>query len=229
MVIRALVFDFDGLILETEGAVYQSWRELFQAHGHDLPLSVWSDCIGRPEGFYDAMADLEKLAGQPLDRDALLARQRQRHYELLEAEEVLPGVEALIQEARDQGLKLAVASSSSQSWVTGHLARLGLNEPWNAICCRDDVVEAKPAPDLYLCAVRRLGVEPNEAIALEDSPNGAWAAKRAGLFCVAIPNSLTAQLGLDHADLRLTSLRNVSLAQLMQAAGRQRAAADETA
>jgi beta-phosphoglucomutase-like phosphatase (HAD superfamily) len=114
------------------------------------------------------------------------------------------------------GLKLGVASSSTSDWVKGHLARLGILERFDCIRCRDDVPNAKPEPDLYLAVLECLGVRASEAIAIEDSPNGLLAAKRAGLRCVAIPNSITANLDLGEADLLLDSLADVSLAELLE-------------
>jgi HAD superfamily hydrolase (TIGR01509 family) len=212
---RALIFDFDGLILDTEVADYRAWQEVFQDHGHDLPLLVWSKCIGRSADFYDPIADLENHLGRRLDRERILSRQRLRHQELIEAESILPGIEDYLREARRLGLKLGLASSSSREWVTGHLSRLGLDAGWHCIRCWGDVERAKPAPDLYVAVLESLEVEANEAIAFEDSPNGIHAAKEAGLFCVAVPNPLTAGLDLSQADLQLGSLAEMPLPQLL--------------
>src|SRR5260370_24098872 len=108
------------------------------------------------------------------------------------------------------GLQLGVASSSTSEWFKGHLSRLGILESFDCIRCRDDVANAKPEPDLYLAVLDRLGVGASEAIAVEDSPNGVLAAKRAGLRCVPIPNSITAQLDLRQADLLLRYLDDVT-------------------
>ena len=98
----------------------------------------------------------------------------------------------------------------------GHLERLGLSEHFDCIKCADDVKNVKPAPELYLAVVDELGVRPEEAVALEDSPNGITAAQTAGTFCVVVPNPLTRQLSADRADLRLDSLRDVPLAKLIR-------------
>ena len=115
----------------------------------------------------------------------------------------------LIGEARD--LKLAIASSSTQKWVTRNLRKFGLLDQFDAVCTRDYVAAVKPDPALYLLALERLGVTADEAIAFEDSPPGILAAKRAGLFCIAIPNQLTKDLLLDRADRRLSSLLEFDL------------------
>jgi HAD superfamily hydrolase (TIGR01509 family) len=214
-VIRALIFDFDGLMLDTEGPDYRAWQELYREHSCELPLSLWTTCIGRSGDFFDALGYLEEQIGRRLERDPLLSRRELRHRELVEAEELLPGVADYLAEARNRELKLAIASSGSRSWVTGHLSRLSLEEYWDCVRCWGDVERAKPEPDLYLAVLAALEVTPGEAIAFEDSPNGILAAKRAGLFCVAVPNPMTEGLDLSRADLRLASLAELPLAELI--------------
>jgi HAD superfamily hydrolase (TIGR01509 family) len=222
-VIRGLVFDFDGLIVDTEGAEYQSWQELFRQYGRRLPLSVWSQAIGAAVDHFDAFGYLESLLGHPIaDRERVKARRRQRYLDLAAAQPVLPGVREAIAEARRQGLKLAMASSSSREWVVGHMTRLGLIDGFECVRTSDDVAEVKPNPALYLSALAGLGLAAHEAIAFEDSPNGIAAAKAAGLFCVAIPNPLTSQLPIDQADLHLSSLAETTLDQIISLAGKPR-------
>src|SRR6266850_4524378 len=210
---RALVFDFDGLILETETPAFQAWDEIFREHGVELSVERWSDIIGRDSRF-DVHGHLEELTGRAHDRDATKAKRNARRDELVNAEKILAGVVELFREAKSEGLKVAVASSSSREWVCGHLQRLSFMEGWDAIVCRADVEHAKPAPDLYLRAVQTMGVAPREAIALEDSPNGIASAKAAGLRVVAVPNPLTASLDLRGADALVPSLANMTLPRL---------------
>ena len=218
MAIRGLVFDFDGLILDTETPTFQAWQDTYVEHGCELPFDEWIKGIGHGEATrpWDPCDHLEQLLGAPLDRESLQARRRVRRDELMALEVVRPGVEAYLTEAARLGLGLAVASSSPHDWVDAHLARLGLLHHFAAVKCYGDVPRAKPEPDLYLAAVGALGVAPAEAIAFEDSPTGLWAAKRAGLFAVAVPNSITGRLPLDHADLRLTTLEDVPLVELLR-------------
>lgn len=215
--VKALVFDFDGLILETEHPDFQSWSEAYQEHGLELTLDVWGDVIGRPASYFDPIADIESRLGRRIDADDVRARRKARHLELIAALELLPGVLAVHAEARRLGLGLAVASSSSHSWVDGHLARLGLE--FDCVRCRDDVEHAKPLPDLYLAAVQCLGVQPAQAVALEDSANGILAAKAAGLRCIAVPTPMTAGLDLSLADLRIESLDALPLAEMLRRVG----------
>ena len=214
--IRALVFDFDGLILETEAPIYQSWLALYQSFGFPLPFETWATIIGTAEitGF-DPCRELERLAGQPLDWRELESRRSRHERALVETQPILPGVEQYLQQAGRLGLKVGLASSSSSGWVTGHLERLGLREHFQAIRCSDDVQHTKPDPELYLAALEGLGVPPGQAIAFEDSPNGIRAAKAAGLFCVAVPTPFTCQLPLGEADLQLSSLADLPLETLI--------------
>ena len=211
---RLLVFDFDGLILDTEEPVYDAWQEIYDEHGHALDFDKWATCIGTADAF-DPCVDLATLIGRVLDAEALQQRHRARTDDLIAARTVLPGVREYIAEAQRLGLTLGVASSSSRRWVDGHLRRLGLREAFAIVRCSDDVPRVKPDPALYLAVLASAGVAPGEAVALEDSPNGVLAAKRAGLTCVAVPNPLTARLNLDAADLRLASLAEMPLSALL--------------
>jgi HAD superfamily hydrolase (TIGR01509 family) len=218
-VVRALVFDFDGLILDTEVPVFTAWSETYERHGQRLSPEFWATIIGYGADRFDPLADLERRVGRPIDRDAVQVARRQRQLELTLALEILPGVREWRHEAADRGVRLGVASSSGRSWVTGHLERLGL-DGWDCVRCGDDVERTKPAPDLYLAALDCLGVTPEEAVAVEDSRVGVEAAKVAGLFCVAVPSSLTAGHDFSRADLVLRSLAEVRFSEVAQLAGR---------
>jgi HAD superfamily hydrolase (TIGR01509 family) len=212
--VKLLVFDFDGLILDTEAPVYDAWQEIYDEHGHALSFDKWATCIGTADTF-DPCVDLAGLLGRDLDAEALRRRHRTRTDGLIADLAVLPGVCDYIEEATRLGITLGVASSSSRNWVDGHLRRLGLRDAFAAVCCADDVPRVKPDPGLYLSVLAATGVRAQDAIALEDSPNGVLAAKRAGLTCVAVPNPLTARLDLSAADLRLTSLAELPLSGLL--------------
>jgi HAD superfamily hydrolase (TIGR01509 family) len=215
MSFRALIFDFDGLILDTEGPVYRSWLEVYEAHGEALPFERWVQIVGSTTAGFHPQHHLEERLGRPLSQEVLDGRIGRRT-EMILTEPLLPGIVQHVDAARSLGLKLGVASSSTRDWVSGHLERLGILDRFDCIRCRDDVAQAKPEPDLYLAVLACLGVSATEAFAIEDSPNGVTAAKRAGLRCVAIPNSITAQLDLSQADLQLESLAEVTLPDLLE-------------
>jgi HAD superfamily hydrolase (TIGR01509 family) len=213
--IRAIIFDFDGLILETEGPSYQSWKQVYQAFGFPLPFSTWSTIIGTTQGEFDPRMELQKLVKDGVDWEGVELRRRASENALIEAQSVLPGVEQYLRDARHLGFKTGLASSSSCQWVMGHLTRLGLVDCFDCICASDDVQRVKPDPELYLSVLRELDVRADEAIALEDSPIGIRAAKEAGIYCVAVPNQLTSQLTLNQADLQLDSLAEMPLEELL--------------
>lgn len=216
--IRALVFDFDGLILDTESPLYASWLEIYREFGMEVAPEAWASLLGMaadPPGPYEL---LEEHLGHEVDREAIRSRRLAKEVELIASEAPLPGVRELVLEARLAGLLLAVASSSDRQWVEGHLSRHMLLAEFQAVVCADDVRRTKPHPDLYEAALRALVVAPGEAIAFEDSGHGVAAARRAGLFCVAVPNPITRGTDFAHANLVVASLRDLSLSDLVRTA-----------
>jgi HAD superfamily hydrolase (TIGR01509 family) len=214
--IHAVVFDFDGLVLDTELPVYTSWCAAFEAHGAAPPtIEEWSAMIGTADAV-DMHAWLAERADRPIDRDAMDQSRRAHRDALLEVEVVRPGVLAWLAEADAARLRLAIASSSPADWVDEHLGRLGLTERFAVIVTAGGALRGKPAPDVYLEACARLGVDPAYALAVEDSPNGIAAAKAAGLRCVNVPNELTARLDRSAADVRLSSLADCTLADVLR-------------
>ena len=213
--IQALIFDFDGLILETEWPCFQSWQEIYRAYNCDLPFEKWVVCVGGTDQDFDPHAYLESLLCQTLPREELKERSRRRQIMLIEELSILPGVEHYMSEARRLGLKVGLASNSSRRWVHEHLQRLGIYDQFDVMKCKDEVSKPKPDPELYLAVLDELGISAEQAVAFEDSPHGVQAARRAGIFCVAVPNAITMHLPLDHASLRLTSLADIPLEALL--------------
>ena len=217
MSVRALIFDFDGLILDTEWSVYQSWVELFTSQGADLPFETWAGIIGTSSGeHFDPLELLESQVGPLAERERLALQRREREHALVVQQPILPGVVDYLESARQLGLKLGLASSSDIKWIDWHLERLGLRPYFQAVHTSDDVIRTKPDPALFQLALQSLGLTPQQAIVLEDSPNGVTAARRAGIFTVAVPNPLTARLDLSHADLLVDSLAEIPLEDLLK-------------
>ena len=184
---KALIFDFDGLILDTEMPDYISWQNVYQDHGVELPLEKWVSIVGGTgESDFDPYDYLEELVGEKVDREGIWIKRRKSDLELIESQPILPGVEDYLAEASEMGLKLGIASSSPENWVVGHLTRLGLVDNFDAICTADDVEQTKPAPDLFLLAAEKLGVSPENTIVFEDSRNGV-----VGLACCFGSRKLT--------------------------------------
>jgi HAD superfamily hydrolase (TIGR01509 family) len=215
----AVLFDFDGTILETEGPSYRSWQELFDEHGLELTLDAWSVTVGALN-LVDPVAMLEEALGREVDGDGLRRRRMRRKLELVAEEALRPGVEQLIADARRHGLRLGIVTSASGDWVRRHLTRLHLDEAWDLIVAADgDPERAKPAPVVYLEALELLEIAADDAIAIEDSPNGVRTAKAAGIPCVAVPNPITRRLDLSEADVVLDTLDGAGVADLAAAAG----------
>ena len=213
--IDTLVFDFDGVIIDTEVPTFTAWQEVFESSGQSVDRALWSEIIGGGQKLFDTMAYLESIVGPLPDREAVRRRKNERADKMIAESPVLPGVLDHLADARRLGLRLAVASSSSRDWVEGHLAERGLLEYFAAIVTRDDVSRVKPDPALYATAVERVGSEPASAFAIEDSFNGVTSAKRAGLLCVAVPNEMTLDMDFEQADVRLGSLAEMPLEALL--------------
>ena len=213
--VYALIFDFDGVIIDTETPDFASWQDVYRSYGAELDPALWKSFIGAGQGLFDVYGHLEHLVGAQVDREHIRELRRRHYLDVVAAQPVLPGVLEYVSQARDLGLKVGLASSSSRDWVLGHLASRGLTRHFDVIRCADNVSRVKPDPELYLRAVADLGTVPAQALAIEDSPNGVTAAKGAGLYCVAVPNGMTGDLQLDHADLTLSSLVDLSLGELL--------------
>jgi len=223
-VIEALLFDFDGLLVDSESVAFQTWQEAYREHGAELAVERWAGAIGTIGGF-GPLEHLEESLGRAIDREAVERAQREREHALAVVQPFRPGVVEYLAEARARGIRVAIVSSSSNAWIAGHLERLDTADGWACIVCANgDAARAKPRPTLYLEALDNLGVAPEAAIAFEDSPNGVAAARAAGIFCVAVPNSVTAQLDLSAADLLVDSLEAITLRELLRVVAERRAA-----
>ncbi|NIM94533.1 MAG: HAD-IA family hydrolase [Anaerolineales bacterium] len=214
--IKGLIFDFDGLILDTETTDLQSWQEIYSDYGVTFPVSQWMDALGGSHDLFDPYSYLVSQLGQDVDLVEVRAKKSHLDTELIQEQLPRPGVKDYIEDANKLDLRLGLASSSERDWVLPHLFRLGLASRFQSIKCSDDVVHTKPAPDLFHAVLQELNLQSNQAIAFEDSSNGVLAANRAGIYCVAVPNAVTSQLSLDHADLRVESLAELPLEDLIQ-------------
>lgn len=216
--LRALIFDFDGLILDTETPEVTVWQNIYQEHGFELPIEEWKKTVG---GYgistFDAAEHLALLSSGKVDSVSSNLRYRRESDAIIQASSILPGVMDLIHSAKSNGLKLAIGSSSPHSWVDAHTRRLGIYDLFDFIICQDDVEKGrtKPHPDIYLKVLEQLDVKNHEAVVFEDSPNGVLASRRAGIFVVAVPNGLTKQMNVQ-GDLTVSSLAEISLQMLME-------------
>lgn len=211
--ISAIIFDFDGLIIDTETAWYEAFKEAMNFYQADLPLSEFAKCIGTDDTALYAFFT-EKL-GERCNLDDIKLKASSIHKIKMVEAKAREGVKEYLDEAKALGLKIGLASSSSREWVTHFLGELELLNYFEVIVTRDDVEKVKPAPDLYIRALNDLKIDSKHAIAFEDSLNGLTAAVAAGLKCIIVPNPVTEQLIFEKHTLRLKSMAEKSLAEVI--------------
>ncbi|HZH62897.1 MAG TPA: HAD family hydrolase [Metabacillus sp.] len=212
--IKAIIFDFDGLILDTETHEYEVLSEIFREHECELPLDIWGKLIGTKSDF-NPYTYLEEQAQKKINHSELKMVEKERFNKRIQQENARSGVVDYLDAAKELGLKVGLASSSNYEWVSTHLSRLNLLERFECIRTSDYVEHVKPDPSLYLETAKCLGVKPEECIAFEDSANGALAAKRAGMKCVTVPNSVTKGLEFCEVDHRVESMAQMELKELL--------------
>jgi putative hydrolase of the HAD superfamily len=212
MAFAAVLFDFDGVLVDTEWAIYQAWRRTFEAHGQHLPLEVYTRCIGSDFATWSPKTHLEDLTGLAFDWHDLDARRQSEILKDLAHEQPMFGASNLLAGLDATGLPLAVVSSSSHQWVDGWLEKLGLAGHFRTTVCRGDAPRIKPAPDLYLEAARRLAVAAADCLVIEDSLNGVKSAKAAGMTVWVVPNRVTSALDFSPANQVFRTLADCAAA-----------------
>ena len=218
MTIKSLIFDFDGLILDTETPEIDVWKTIYAEHGFEFPLDLFTQTVGGwGVSTFDAADYLHQLANDSLNVDALRLRHRRESARRFLEQPILDGLQEYLTDARRLNLRLAIASSSPHSWVEPHLTRLGLIRYFDKIICGDDVPlgRTKPKPDIFLKTLDELQITAGEAVVFEDSPNGVKAARTAGIYVVAVPNPTTSLMNIEGADLTIRSLSSLPLEELL--------------
>lgn len=213
--LRAVIFDFDGLLLDTESAEYEEWVKIFNSLEANLSLGDWVKYVGTwvDSSLMDLLA---QRSTKPFDRDVLHCRHSEAVRDNVNQKGFCEGVTSLVPALRAAGLKVAIASNSDFPWVSEHLDHRDYRGNFDVVCTRDDVKRLKPDPDVYLLALERLGVQASEAVVFEDSLPGAIAGLRAGIQVYVVPNPITAQSEFPNQVTRLHSLTEVSPAFLLQ-------------
>jgi putative hydrolase of the HAD superfamily len=211
----AVIFDFDGIILDSETPEYESHRRIYERCGVDLTVDEWCAIIGtwsegHDEQWFTRLC--ERSAAAPA-RDAYFAERRRIFDEIVPADP-MRGIRGLLTRLREAQVPVAIASSAPARWVLGAVERLGVAPLFDAVVTGDQVTHRKPAPDVYLAAALRLGVDPRRSIAIEDSSPGIAAALAAGMKAVAIPHWLTARHDLSGADLTVAHAGELTLDRL---------------
>jgi HAD superfamily hydrolase (TIGR01509 family) len=221
--LEAVVFDFDGLIIDSEWAIYEAAVAAFEVHGHELTVEAWSTIIGlgddEDERAWSTLMDVMEIEGFELATfSATYAEQPRDDRDSLP---LLPGVEVLVDSLIAAGIPIGVASSSSLGWLDRHLARLEIRPRFGAVIGSDLVGGiGKPAPDVYLRACADLGADPARAVAIEDSAHGVASAKAAGMVAVAVPSRITRYNDFDEADLVVSSVEDLTVTLLQELADR---------
>lgn len=210
MAFSAVLFDFDGVLVDTEWAIYDAWFRTFKAHGHFLPLEVYTQCIGSDFNTWSPKTHLEELTGQAFDWHDLDAKRQEEIVRDLTGAGPMNGALDLLALLGGKSVRRAVVSSSSHHWVDGWLERLEMAGHFETVVCRGDAERIKPAPDLYLEAARRLGLAPEDCLVIEDSMNGVKSAKAAGMPVWVVPNRVTACLDFSIADGVFSSMEEIT-------------------
>jgi HAD superfamily hydrolase (TIGR01509 family) len=213
--IKAVIFDCDGLLIDTETAWFEAFSNIYREHGAELSLEFWAHIISTHNETLNPYTHLSDLIGQPIDQLEIRKKAEEKHALLMQSVTLRPGVEEYLRTAKSLGMRIGLASSSNREWVEDYVRRFDIIDYFDCICTSSDVLRVKPDPELYLQAISRLGVDATEAVAFEDSPNGTRAAVAAGLHCVIVPNGLTANYEFDAYDLRITSMADLPLQDVL--------------
>ncbi|MAF10554.1 hypothetical protein CMK11_08880 [Candidatus Poribacteria bacterium] len=210
--LRAVFFDMDGLIIDTETPDFLAWRETLAEHGYTLEMEHWLSAVGT-WGVLEAMYD---TVGVPAElRQELRDKKRARYMAMVRADmRPLPGFASLLTDMRSRGVTVAVVSTASRDWVDLILGEMEIDDDFDFTLSRSDVERGKPEPDLYLLACERAAADPTSCLVLEDSAHGVLAANRAGVPVVAVPNGITQVQSFEHASARVDSLQAVDAALL---------------
>lgn len=213
--IKAIIFDFDGTIIDTETAWYTAFREAYQEYGVDLTLEMYSQCIGTSLHTFNPYEYLKTTLHLPIDLEDFRRSVQARHAALMEAEDMRAGILGFLQEAHDRKLKIGLASSSPKDWVEHFLDKLKIRTYFDCLRTANDVKHVKPDPELYVQALECLGVTASQTVAIEDSPNGTTAAQAANIYCLTVPNAITRHLAFQQAANMAHSLEDVAFEDLL--------------
>lgn len=214
----AVIFDFDGLLMDTETTSLQSWQFEWRQWGLELdPTTFFVNHGG--DITEDRYAQLGAAVGERFDRTLSHERRVRHRDDLHESLGLTDGIRSWITQAAASGMSLAVASSSPRDWLTRHLGRAEILDQFEVLAGGDEVGRHKPAPDVYELALQRLGLPASGAIAVEDTAHGVDAAHAAGLACIAIPNPFVSPDVVSHAELVLGSAAAMSLGEAIAQCG----------
>ncbi len=217
MNLEAVIFDFDGLMLDTEWPIYEMAAATFAAYEVELAVEDWAQVVGLSDAERDWFDQLRDELGFTIDKAEFDAAYRAQDRSYRDVLQPLPGVTELVHDLSAAGVPLAVASSSSIGWLDGHLARVGLRPHFVELVGVDHHRvggRGKPDPAVYRVASAGLGADPARSVALEDSAHGVASARSAGLEVVAVPNRITRFSTFEQATRVVASLEEVTVDEL---------------
>jgi HAD superfamily hydrolase (TIGR01509 family) len=220
MMIRAVVFDLDGLMFDTEALFYRVSSDALAQRGKAFTQEMMQAMIGRRA--VDAAESWKALAGLDEPAEVLLAEVRQRFYALMDiAVHPTPGLFVLLDHLGRRALPLAVATSSRRSYADRLLTHHGLAGWFEFVLASEDVTRGKPDPEIYHLAAERFAVAASSMLVLEDSPAGVAAAKAAGAIAVGVPHDHSPAQALKDADVIVARLDDPALLHLIEPEDRE--------
>ena len=207
--IHAVVFDLDGLLVDSEPVQIEAWRDFLGRYGRELDQALLNRLYGLR--VWDTARVLIEELGLDLSVDEVVEQRDSRFFELLPGRlHAMPGASEVVRSLSDMRVRLGLATSGHRRYVDVVLDALDLQGMFEIEVTGDMVERGKPSPDIYLSAAERLTLASSVCLALEDAPNGIASAKSAGMWCLAVPNHMTASIeGFDRADAVLESLNDV--------------------
>jgi putative hydrolase of the HAD superfamily len=215
MTIKGIIFDFDGLIVDTETPELKAWQELFRRFDVEFSFDEYAQTIGMIYDDTSALDILESKLNTPIDKGLLFKEFKKRKVELIDAQPLRSGVLDVLKSAKSIGLKIGLASSAKLEWVSRYIQMHEIDHYFDCIKTRETVANPKPDPELYQATLACLGLEARQVIALEDSINGVSAARAAGVHTVAVPNSVTCIFDFSQAHLVLEHLTDIPLQEMI--------------
>ncbi|GGP07043.1 HAD family hydrolase [Oceanobacillus neutriphilus] len=217
--IKAAIFDFDGLILDTETAWFDAYKEVLRSQFQfDLPLGEFVKCVGSDDTIL--FSYLQNKLNSQLNVQSIRDEARKLHSQFVRDAKAREGVTDYLKDAKDEGLTVALATSSTTEWATTHLTNLNLLSYFDFLVTQDMVERVKPAPDIFLKTLEKLDLEAREAVVFEDSLNGLIAAQEVDLPTVIIPNPVTAALPFENYHLKLNSMTDMPLHEILKTLNR---------
>jgi HAD superfamily hydrolase (TIGR01509 family) len=207
-VISAVIFDMDGLMIDSEPLAKEAWQVTARRYGYVIDEPMFTRMLGLRE--IECTAMVQRELGLPVAVDALRQQRSETFLAILPGRlKAMPGLYELLTKLKARGLRRALATSGERLYVATVMRELNLDGTFDAMVVAQDVTRGKPAPDVYLLTAQRLNLLPAQCLVLEDAPNGIAAAKAAGMLCVAVPNEFTRTLDLSAADVMMPSLSAV--------------------